>query len=461
MNAALFTTVLFAAGIAAGTAVRAFAPIFGIACLSLLVAMLCRGKIISSCASVATVFCAGVCAILCQQCAGAGHIADLGPSAGRVTAVRGWVVEEVKKEEGRATFLFKVEEVIFPASRRSCHGMIFVRCPAIPEQRYGDELLIEGGLLPLRFPERFGNRSDISYRMSVPSSYFIRPTGQNKGGICKKAAIRCREYLRCRLRQSLKPVAASVMEAMVLGEKDAVSPVTYQQMMRTGSVHILVVSGTNVAVVFFIICQLLKILRLPRWPRFCVTALFLVLYCALTGASNPVVRATVMSLVLMLAFQVRREPDIRTACCISLLFILFLDPRQLFDIGFQLSYASVLAIIILYPRLRALCPPLTMRWPARALSQGLLVSCSAWLGTAPLIFYHFRMISPVAVLANLFIVPLAGFLMFSGFSLMLLTSVAPFSAGIFSPAIEAGVAVMIRLNDALYRLPWSYIIVRQ
>jgi competence protein ComEC len=247
------------------------------------------------------------------------------------------------------------------------------------------------------------------------------------------------------------------MDAMVLGEKRNIPWFVNNAMMKTGTVHILVVSGFNVGIVSFIIILFLKLIRVPRRIRFVIAIPCLVIYCLMTGASTPVVRATVMAIVFMLGFLLKREPDIYNSLSVACLFILIFNPRQLFDIGFQLSFTSVFAIVSIYPRLKSYLgiESLKIKY-LRLLIDGCLVSFSAWLGTMGFIAYYFKIFSPITVLANLLIVPLATLITLCGFSLVFMSLIFPALASSFASASELLVALLIKINAFLARFPAAY-----
>ncbi len=215
-------------------------------------------------------------------------------------------------------------------------------------------------------------------------------------------------------------------------------------------------SGFNVGIVAFIIFLFLKLLRLPKGLRLCVTIVLLVLYCLMTGSSTPVVRATIMAMAFILAYWFKREPDIYNSCALAVLFILLINPRQLFDIGFQLSFASVISIVCLYPKLNSLLhiESLKVRY-LRFLIDGCLVSFSAWLGTMGFIAYYFKIFSPITVLANIFIVPLAALITLSGFSLIMIGLILPPIAPLFASACELTVMLLININSFLIKIPYA------
>jgi competence protein ComEC len=220
----------------------------------------------------------------------------------------------------------------------------------------------------------------------------------------------------------------------------------------------LVVSGFNVSIVAFMINLLLKILRFPRKARIILTAICLLIYCAVTGATNPVVRATVMGLVFLAAYLFKSQLDIYSSLVSAALFILVINPRQLFDIGFQLSFISVLAIVYFYPKLKALtrlelCEIKILKF----IAEGCLVSFSAWLGTLAIIALNFRIISLVTVLANILIVPLATLITLCGFTLVLSGWIYPDLANLFSLPTAALITLLLNINAALIKLPFAYI----
>ena len=114
--------------------------------------------------------------------------------------------------------------------------------------------------------------------------------------------------------------------------------------------HILAISGFNVGIVAYVIFLFLKIFPLGRRGHYILTILILIVYAVLTGGQPPVVRATIMAVVFLAGFILEREPEsINTLSCAAL-FILLVNPVNLFDVGFQLSFVSVLAIIVFYPK---------------------------------------------------------------------------------------------------------------
>jgi competence protein ComEC len=133
---------------------------------------------------------------------------------------------------------------------------------------------------------------------------------------------------------------------------------------------------------------------------------------------------------------------------------LSINPRQLFDLGFQLSFLSVISIVYLYPKIRSFLhiDSLKIKY-LRFLIDGSLVSFSAWLGTMGPIAYYFKIFSPITVLANLCIVPLASLITLSGFSLVIVSLVCPALAKLFAYSSELFVFLLLHINALLIKIP--------
>ncbi|MFH1640910.1 MAG: ComEC/Rec2 family competence protein, partial [Candidatus Omnitrophota bacterium] len=302
------------------------------------------------------------------------------------------------------------------------------------------------------------NGRDINYIMSVETSNRVIDLNKNRGFALKRLALWLKVRIGEIISRRLSCLAAGILGAMVLGEKKSVPVFLYNSMIKSGTVHILVVSGFHVGLITYIILLFLKLIRIPRSMRFYIATFLLIIYCLMTGASTPAIRATLMAVIFMFAYFARREPDIYNSIAQAAIFILVFNTNQLFEIGFQLSFVSVISIIYLYPKIKSfLCPKAIPIKALRYMVDGCLVSFSAWLGTAGFIAYHFRMISPVAVLANIFIVPLASLITLCGFSLIAMELLFPQIGGFFAYSCEFIAMLLVVVNSLLIKIPGAYL----
>jgi competence protein ComEC len=385
--------------------------------------------------------------------------------------VGGFISSLPEFRDGYYYFVLQARQIQKDRFKYRCCGKVLIKIDFQPKLNYGDYLMLIGDLARPRNSgtyRDFLTRQDIYLIMSIQNQrQIIRPglfpaARKPASSFSVTGLIRgcfwLRAYLEQIIGQHLPELPASVLSAMVLGQKRNLPRLVNNSMVKSGTVHILVVSGFNVGIVAFIVNLLLKILRFSRPVRIILTAISLLVYCLVTGATNPVIRATVMGLVFLAAYFLKREPDIYCSLVTAALSILVVNPRQLFDIGFQLSFASVLAIVYFYPLLKA-----WMRLEAckikiiRFILEGSLVSFSAWLGTLIIIAFNFRIISPVTVLANILIVPLATLITLCGFTLVLSGLLHSGLAGLFALPCAMLITLLLNLNAVLVKLPFAYI----
>lgn len=134
--------------------------------------------------------------------------------------------------------------------------------------------------------------------------------------------------------------------AVWLGHQSALSQEEYLDYVWSGTAHILSVSGVHAAIIAFTLNFALRALQLARRPRSIIVMIAVFAYALVSGASVPAMRAAIMVCLYMSADLLEREPDTTTALSLAGIIFLLWDPRSVFDIGFQLSFASVASILI-------------------------------------------------------------------------------------------------------------------
>lgn len=462
---ASFFTLTFCLGIFAASKIHIFfLPAYFLSMLILVAAwVFLNKKLAFQYCLFSIVFLAGALSFENSKILSGRHIANQAYSgSGEYYTVRGVIDSEPLVKRARKSFVFSASQIEFDGSKSACCGKILVFFKGERNLFYGDELIL-GGKLYRPFNSKNSSQSYRDYLrgqgiyLLMNARVAVSVNLKNKGFPLKRLAFWLKSEMEKIIFRRVSGVAAGILDAMILGEKKNIPPLVNSSMVKSGTVHILVVSGFNVGIVAFIVILFLRLMRLSRKSRFYITVPCLIIYCLMTGAAPPVVRATVMSVVFLSAYMFKREPDIYNSCFLSALFILLINPRQLFNISFQLSFASVLSIIYLYPRIRAILgfESLKIKY-LRPIVDGCLVSFSAWLGTMGFIACYFKVFSPVTVLANIIIVPMATLVTLCGFSLVFISLVCPPLAGFFATASESTVALLVSLNSLLIKLPGAY-----
>ena len=194
----------------------------------------------------------------------------------------------------------------------------------------------------------------------------------------------------------------------------------------------------------FMIYLALSVFSLPRRVRTALTIILIWIYTFLVGGGSSVVRAAVMSSVFLLSFVIEREQDTLNTLAVAALAILVFDPGQLFDVGFQLSFVCVLALVKGAPLF--LAPLAARQWQKRPvlwfLTESLAVSLAAWLGSAGMIAYYFGLVTPVGLLANIPVVPLSAAVTALGAAIFVVAFLHP-AAACFGACINFSLNLMV------------------
>lgn len=199
---------------------------------------------------------------------------------------------------------------------------------------------------------------------------------------------------------------AALARGFVLGQDDGVDPSTIEDFRRAGLGHLLAVSGQNVALLALLAMPLLAAFGLPLRARLVWILGLIVVYVALAGAGPSIQRAGVMGALSVLATLSGRRASRLYALIVAAIATLAIEPRIAADVGWQLSFAAVLGILLLAAPLRATLVATVGLGPARrALAEGAALTISATLATAPLIAFHFGEVSTTTLLANLLVMP--------------------------------------------------------
>lgn len=197
-----------------------------------------------------------------------------------------------------------------------------------------------------------------------------------------------------------------VIQALLLGKRDDISENTYNNYTNAGAVHILAVSGLHVGIILLLLEFFLSPLaRLPKGKTLKLLLVVLLLwgYAFVAGLSPSIVRAVTMFSFVAYALYLNRPANSFNIIALSMLFILLVKPLFLFQVGFQMSYAAVFAIVWIYPKLQKFWFP--DNFIIRKTWQLLSVSAAAQLGVLPISLFYFHQFPALFFISNLLIIP--------------------------------------------------------
>lgn len=287
------------------------------------------------------------------------------------------------------------------SSQRFSLGDVVVFAPLFPELTVGDRVVVEG-------------KVDAEGRMFEPTVEVIGHTKSVSSVLWK-----FRQNVARKVEALLPPREATLVVGTVLGV-DNISRDFRQELTKTGTIHVVVVSGQNLAIVAGIFLALVR--YIGRRTAMVLAVCACLFYALLTGFEAPVVRALLMVIVSTLALFFGRSATALLSLFAAALVIIFIWPSSILSVSFQLTFAATLGIVTLGAYLQKV-----FRIPI--IGEVTAVCLGAFVFTAPVILYHFGQISLLSPLVNILVSEAIFPVMLLGFLVVVLSY-------IFMPAAQ-------------------------
>ncbi len=304
------------------------------------------------------------------------------------------------------------------------------------ELKYGDKIIFKGRINEIKNP---GNPHEFDYKKYL---YRKRISGQI---FLKENAWKCRAHHQANpifdyaytLRNKLENIyekfgisgnELSVLQALTLGDRSEINDEIRQSYVASGAMHILAVSGLHVGIIYMLFNFLLGFLNkiksknteIGKILKAFLLILILWSFAVLSGLSPSIRRAAVMFTFIIIGKALNRHVNIYNSISASAFILLIINPYQITEVGFQLSYAAVLGIIFFQPKIVALFTIknkiLYYFWSLTA------VSIAAQITTFPITLYYFHIFPTLFFLSNIIVIPAAIFILISAFFLLISSS---------------------------------------
>ena len=356
---------------------------------------------------------------------------------GQEVSLDGYIDSEPDIDGNKARFVFKTG-----------HERILITTNAFPRREFGNQLSIKGELaLPQNFtpstgstssPQASSGQADFDYitylkkdgiRMTIfypkeieASDVDLRRSERMKVSIYRSIFVVKNKFQNA-INLSIPEPNASFINGILLGTRQNIPDDLKDAFSKTGTTHILAISGYNIMIISeAILLGLVWFFR--RRVAFWISVAVIILFVILTGASASVVRAAAMGLLLSCAHGYGRLYDQKNSIILAGATMVWFNPMVLvFDIGFQLSFAAVLGLIYIFPWLDYKLYKIPKLGGLREL---ILMTLSAQVAVAPLLIYYFGNFSLISLPTNVLILSFLPYAMLAGF-------VAGLVGMIFSP----------------------------
>ncbi|MFC1927708.1 ComEC/Rec2 family competence protein [Chloroflexota bacterium] len=336
--------------------------------------------------------------------------------------IQGMVAEEPDIRDRYCLLTFSATEIVVNGESQDVSGSALVRVSRYPAYHYGDVLRLTGELETPSQSEDFDYRTYLAHEGIYSVMYY--PSGEllDRGqGIPPLQWIySLRERLAASLAGTLPEPQASLAEAIFLGLRGNIPDSLNEAFSRTGTAHLLAISGLHMSIIIAIFLSLgMLFFGRRRSIYIWLTLGFTWLYALLAGMHPPVIRAAIMGSLFIVAVYLGRQGSGIIALAFAAAVMVGIQPGLLWTVSFQLSFLAMAGLILLYPYLQTwgrkgaarICGDReTLAAAANVISDIFAASLAATVAVAPLIAYNFGIVSLVGLPATFFALPALPFI---------------------------------------------------
>ena len=256
-----------------------------------------------------------------------------------------------------------------------------------------------------------------------------------------------------------QPQTAALLRGLLLADRSEIDFETKNDFINSGVIHTLAVSGLHVG--YILIISIFIFGRFGIYSRTFLMILALLCFMFLTGVPPSVFRATLMAIIILITFLLNRSTNIINSISIAAVIILLINTNEIYNPGFQLSFAAVLSIGLLFPHIQKIIHNLKLKH--KWLEYILLfigVSLSAQIGTMPFTLVYFSKLSLVALFSNLLVIPTIGIIIGNAFITLFVGIFSETLASIFASANDLFTWLMFNFIRITGRLEFSFLWIR-
>ncbi|QZY56530.1 DNA internalization-related competence protein ComEC/Rec2 [Crassaminicella profunda] len=372
--------------------------------------------------------------------------------------VIGDVIDVSYKYKERIVMTLKVEAIVMDGKKYRLSRKIYAKLKGQNDgfkSAIGKRIGVYGTLLE---PQKRRNPKMFDYNMYLKGKNIygilygdvkrIEIIGKGNISFVIKKANRIKNKIVLIISKVLPKKEGGIFLGILLGDKDNLDQNIYTTFKKVGVAHILAVSGLHVGILYMYIQKLLKDFSITI--RTFIILAILSFYVIITGYAPSVLRATSMTIILVLAPLFNRRYDSLSAIATAGLIFLIVNPLYLFDTGFQLSFIAAFVIILFYkPILHKL------KFIPESIRQILSVSMAAQIGIIPVVAYHFNYISLGAFIVNIPIVIIVSFIVPIGLIMIMIGFISISMASVLGWLVSILIRVMVALSEFIEAIPFS------
>jgi competence protein ComEC len=333
----------------------------------------------------------------------------------------------------------------------------FTKTDSFPKLKPGDQILFQANMLPIK---NNGNIAEFDYKAYCankeilhncfvsPYQYIKLPTNINTLNL--KAANWRIATIKIIKKYITNPKAFGIAEALLIGDRTDIDQETWDSYSRTGIVHIIAISGMHMGIIYLGILTLLNLIpffKKNNYIPICIAVISMWLFACVTGLPASVMRAAVMFTILAIGSLLKRNSDGFNTLLVSAFILLAYNTRWIQDVGFQLSYAAVLGIMLFAKPIQNLL--YVQSKPALGIWKLISGTLAAQIFTFPLCLYYFHQFPLIFLISNIIAIPLTSIILYAEIILLICTLLSNWLCIILGKIITA---IILFLNASIYWL---------
>jgi competence protein ComEC len=336
--------------------------------------------------------------------------------------IQGMVAEEPDIRDRYCLLTFSASEIVVSGEEKEVSGTALVQVPRYPTYHYGDVLKITGELETPSQSEDFDYRTYLARQGIYSLIYYPKVEILHRGQGVKPLQwiYSLRERLSTSLARALPEPQCSLAQAILLGLRGNIPDSLNEAFSRTGTAHLLAISGLHMSIIIAMFLSLGILVFGRQRSIYIWLALALTwLYALLAGMHPPIIRATIMGSLFLMAEFLGRQRSAIIALAFAAAVMVGIQPHILWSVSFQLSFLAMAGLVLLFPYFQTWGRKGVARLfenrekivpTASIVTDTFAASLAAVIAVWPLIAYNFGMVSLVALPATFFSLPALPFI---------------------------------------------------
>ena len=376
--------------------------------------------------------------------------------------VVGTIISNAEEKEYSYQYKLKVEKLIYQEKeQKQCKStQVLLKIKKVKNNKtlnYGDKILLNG---EFELAEEARNYGGFDYReylktkniygiITSKNTKLIKEKNENIINIlANETATKIKENIK----KILPEKQANLLTGILIGDKTNLNKDVQEDFKNSNLAHMLAISGAHVS---YIILGLTFVLnKIGKKISKILTIIFLIFFTILTGMTPSVQRAVIMSIYILIGNLLHKKPNILTSISLSMLILLIENPYNLFDVGFQLSYAGTAGIILLNKKIKIKKSKIKI---IQKIKEMIVVTLSANIMIIPIMMLHYNTISFTFLISNILASPILGIIIILGFIIVLISFII--NPIIIKNILEIFINILITIANFSSKLPLSKIYV--